>query len=70
MYPCSGQILMKTEFSLHIFGKNPNKFYENSYCGSRVAPSGRTDMKQIVALRNFAKAPKNSKRNNVKGSFD
>jgi len=62
---------MKIEFFLCIFEKkNPNnKFHENPSRGSRGVPYGRTDMKQTVDLHNFAKAPKNSKRNNVKGSF-
>jgi len=39
-----------------IFIKNPSS-------GSRVAPCGRTDTKnQIMAFRNFAKAPKNDSR--------
>ena len=56
---------MKLEFSQHIFEKYLNiKFHENPFCGSRV-PCGRadghtyihTDMKLIVAFRNFANAP-------------
>ena len=36
----------------------PHKIHENSYLGRGFVPSGRTDMKQIVALLNFVKAPK------------
>jgi len=60
----SYNILMKLEFSRHIFEKYSNiKFHENPSCGSRVVPCGHTDgqtdmTKLIVAVRNFANAPK------------
>jgi hypothetical protein len=41
-------------------GKKSNiKFHQNPSSGSRVVPCGRTDMKLIVAFRNFVKASKN-----------
>ena len=54
---------MKLEFSLQIFEKSANiKFRQAPSSGTRVVPcgrtDGRTDMKLIVASRNFAKAPK------------
>jgi len=51
---------MKLEFSRLIFEKFSNmKFHENPSNGDRVVLCGRTDMtKLIVALRNFANAPK------------
>jgi hypothetical protein len=50
---------MKLVFSRQIFEKYSNiKFHENPSSGSRVVPSGRTDMKLTVAFRNFANAPK------------
>ena len=55
---------MKVEFSQQSFEKYSNiKFLENVSSGSRVVAygqtDGRTDMtKLIVALRNFANAPK------------
>ena len=65
-YSC--QILLKLEFTRQIFEKYSNiKFHENPSSGSRVSPCGQTDRwtdvevdmaKLIVALRNFAKAPK------------
>ena len=61
------QILMKLEFSEHIFEKPTNiKFYENPSSGSGVVPCGRTarrkyTTKLIVAFGNFANAPKKRK---------
>jgi len=55
---------MKLELSRQIYKKKPNiKFYENPSNGSRAVPwkrmDRRTDMtKLIVALSNFANAPK------------
>jgi len=52
---------MKIEFSLQIFEKTLNiKFHQHPSIGSRVFPCGdkRTDMKLIVAFRNFVNAPK------------
>ena len=64
-YSCP--ILMKLEFSRHIFEKYSKiKFHENPTSGNRVVrrgqSDGRTDMaKLIVAFSNFAKVPnKNS----------
>ena len=53
---------MKLEFSRQIFEKYSNiKFHENPSSGSRVIPSGRTDMTKLtVAFCNFANAPENS----------
>ena len=40
----SGPILIKFQFSRHIFQKTSSvKFHENPYIGSRVVPSERTD---------------------------
>ena len=51
---------MKFEFHQHIFEKVLNiKFHQNPSIGSRVAPCGQTDMKLIVAFRNFANTPNN-----------
>jgi hypothetical protein len=60
---------MNLEFSRQIFEKSSNiKFYQNLSSGSRVAAclwtdgctDGQMDMvKLIVALHNFANAPKN-----------
>ena len=57
-YSCP--ILMKLEFSWHIFEKYSSaKFREISSSGSRVVPCGRTDMTElIVTIRNFANARK------------
>jgi len=57
---------MKLEFSRNIFEKSSNfKFNENPSSGSRVVPcgrtDGRTDMSNLISLRYFAKAPRNSK---------
>ena len=54
---------MQLEFSLQIFEKSSNiKFHENPFSESRVVPCWRTEMtKLIVALRNFANAPKKGK---------
>jgi len=42
-YPLFFQILVKLEFSRHIFEKYSNmKFYENPSSGSRVVPWGQT----------------------------
>jgi len=62
LYSC--QILMKREFSKQIFEKSSNiKFHDNLSSASRVLPcertDRRTDMKLIVAFRNFANAPRN-----------
>ena len=69
--PYSCQILIKLEFSQHIFENSSNiKFYGNSSSGSRVVPSGqaggKTDGhdKLLVAFRNFANAPKQRQFNN------
>jgi hypothetical protein len=53
---------MTLEFSWQIFEKSPNvKFHEDPCSGSRIVPCRRTDMtKLIIALRNFAIAPKNA----------
>ena len=57
---------MKLELSCHIFEKYSNiKFYDNPSSRRRVVPRGRadgqTDMpKQVDALCNFVKAPKNT----------
>jgi hypothetical protein len=59
---------MKFEFSRQIFEKYSNiKFHENPSNENRAFPCGRTDgqtdvTKLIVALRDFANAPKNSER--------
>jgi len=60
-YSC--QILMKLEFSWHIFKKYSNiKFHENLSGGTRVVPCWWMDMmKVIVAFCNFATAPKREK---------
>jgi hypothetical protein len=34
-------------------------FYQNLSSGSRVVPSGRTDMTKLISFSNFAKGPKN-----------
>ena len=53
---------MKLEFSRQIFEKNSDiKFNQNPSSGSGVVPCGQTDMKLIVAFRDFAKASKNSR---------
>ena len=40
----SGPIVMKLEFSRHIFEKSSNiKFQENPFSETRVIPCGRTD---------------------------
>jgi hypothetical protein len=58
-YPLFCRILMKFEFSRQIFEKFRNiKFHPNPSSRGRV-PCGQTDMKVIVAFRNFATAPKN-----------
>ena len=50
---------MTLEFSQQIFERSLNiKFYQNPSSGSRVVPCGQTDIKLIVAFRNFANAPK------------
>jgi hypothetical protein len=51
---------MKLESSRQIFGKSSNiKFDRNLSSGSRVVPCGQRDMtKLIVAIRDFANAPK------------
>jgi len=62
-YSC--QILMKLEFSQHIFEIYSNyKFHENSSSVRQVVPCGRTvclrrtDVKKlIVAFHNFANVP-------------
>jgi len=60
---------MELEFSRHIFEKYSNiEFNENPSSGSRIAlrvrEGGRTDMKLIVAFRNFSKATKNWRNDN------
>jgi hypothetical protein len=56
---------MNLEFSGQTFDKNSNiRFHENLSSGSRVVSSGQTDgrtdmTKLIVAIPNFANAPKN-----------
>jgi hypothetical protein len=55
---------MKLEFSRQIFEKKLNvKFHENPSSESGVVPCRQTGraymMKLTVAIRNFAKAPKN-----------
>jgi hypothetical protein len=61
-------ILMKLEFSRHVFGKYSKIiFHEYPYSGSELLhagrrTNGRTAMtKQIVPFRNFVNAPKNEK---------
>jgi hypothetical protein len=63
VYRYSGPILMKHEFSRHIFQKSSNiKFHENPSSGSRVVPYGRTDMtKLIVAFAILRKSLKTRK---------
>jgi hypothetical protein len=57
------------------FRKNSNiKFYENSSCGGRVVPYGKTEawtdmVKLRVAFRNFANAPKKEKSVKSKRQF-
>ena len=60
-YRYSCQILMKVIFSVEIFENYSSViFHEKLSSGRQVVAYGRTDMTQlIVALRNFAKAPKN-----------
>jgi len=49
IYPYSGKILIKFEFSWQIVEKYSNiKFHENPSCGSRVVLCGRTDRKTDV----------------------
>jgi hypothetical protein len=50
--PYSCHILMKLEFSRHIFEKKSTdiKFHENSSSGRLVVPCGRTWLKPIVCL--------------------
>ena len=60
------RIVMKLDVSRQSFEKSSNiKFHQNSSSGSRIVPWGRTDrrtdMKLLVAFRNFAKAPKNKR---------
>jgi hypothetical protein len=58
--PNSCRILIKLEYSRQIFEKRPNIiFHENPFNGSRAVPCGQINVKLIVALRNFANAPKN-----------
>jgi len=50
---------MKLQFSRQILENYSNiKFRENPSSGSGVVPRGRTDMKIIVAFRNFENAAK------------
>ena len=52
---------MKLEFYRQIFEKNSNfKFHQNLPSGSRVVLYGQTDMKLIVAFRNFVNALKDA----------
>jgi hypothetical protein len=66
VYSC--QILMKLEFSEHVFQKYTNiNFHANPQSGRRVVPcrrpDGQTDFtKPIVAIRSFANAPNNCPR--------
>jgi len=55
---------MKLEFSRQIFEKFSNiKFHENPSSGSQVVPCVQTDMtKLIAAFRDFANAPKITKK--------
>jgi hypothetical protein len=62
---------MKLEFSRQFFEKSSDiKFNENPSTGSQVVPCRRTDgqmdLKLIVAFLNFAKAPKNCIKGNLK----
>ena len=51
---------MKLKVSLQIFEKKTNiKFNRNPSSGSRVVPDGQTDIKLIIAFRDFGNAPKN-----------
>jgi hypothetical protein len=53
---------MKIYFFRQIFEKVNIEFHQNPSSGSRVVPSGRTDMtKLIAAFRSFANAPKMDK---------
>jgi hypothetical protein len=58
---------MKLEFYRQIFEKFSNvKFHENPSSGSRVVPCVQTDMTKLVAaFRDFANAPKITKKNYV-----
>jgi hypothetical protein len=67
-YSC--QIVIKFEFSRHIFEKlSDNELHETPYSRSRVFPCGRTDgqrtdmTKPPVVSRNFANTPKNESLN-------
>jgi hypothetical protein len=55
----SCRILTKLEI-LDKFSKRISniKFHQNKSYGNRVVPDGQTNMKLIVAFRNFANAPK------------
>ena len=54
---------MKLEFTRQIFERYSNiKFRGNPSSGNRVVPCGLTDMKLIVAFRNYGNAPKNALR--------
>ena len=56
----SCQILMKLEFSRQIFEQiSKCKISLSPPSGSPVVPCEQTDMKLLVAFRNFATAPKN-----------
>jgi hypothetical protein len=56
-YSC--QFWVQLEFSRQIFGKYSNiKFHENPSSESRVVPYMRTDMKLIVAFRNYSNPSK------------
>jgi hypothetical protein len=53
---------MKSEIFHQIFEKVLNmKFHQNPFIRSRIVPLRQTDMKLIVAFRNFANAPKKSR---------
>jgi hypothetical protein len=56
----SNPILIELEFSRQFFEKYWNIwFHENPTSVRRDVPCGRTDMKLIVACRNFVNVPKN-----------
>jgi hypothetical protein len=55
--------ILTCEFSRQSVEKSSNiKFHQNPSNRSRIVPCGQTDMKLIVAFRNLANAPKNTKK--------